>query len=159
LNGPGLEVLRVDDLGPLRGREWWSLWPEPGRSQIHGAIEQTRATAEAVTVRVQCPMPDGEQTWWDTTVSSVRDDRLGPVVRLLLIARDVTRQQQDERALSVSEERLRLAVDALNAVVFEWDMVHDRVRRLYSAVPDVPATGAAAETLGDILALLHPDDR
>src|SRR5690606_28423253 len=89
LNGPGLEVLRVDDLGPLRGREWWSLWPEPGRSQIHGAIEQTRATAEAVTVRVQCPMPDGEQTWWDTTVSSVRDDPLGPVVGRRRTAREL----------------------------------------------------------------------
>lgn len=159
LNAMGLKILGIDEIGPLRGRVWWSLWSEPGRSQLHQAVERARTEQRAVRVRVLCPMPDGDQTWWDTTISSVRDHPRGPIVRLLLIARDVTRREQDERALYESEKRLRLAIESLRAIVFEWDMVHDRVRRRYSSVPHVPATGEHTATLGDILALVHPDDR
>lgn len=42
---------------------------------------------------------------------------------------DVTERKQTERSLAQANDRFRLAMAAINAVVYDWDLVHDRVDR------------------------------
>lgn len=54
-------------------------------------------------------------------------DQAGRVVRMLGGVSDITARMRAEAALHTSEERFRLATEALAGFVFDWDPVADRV--------------------------------
>jgi PAS domain S-box-containing protein len=75
-------------------------------------------------------------------------------------ARLFARQRRTEAALRDSDARLRLALDAANTGVWDWDVVADRVtwtEQLY-ALHGLPA-GAFGGRARDFHALVHPEDR
>jgi PAS domain S-box-containing protein len=79
---------------------------------------------------------------------------------ILGICEDITAQKLAERALTESEERLRLAQRAGNSGVWDWDMASGRLYwsdeafRLFGLEP-----GAFEPTGESWLDLVHPDDR
>lgn len=79
---------------------------------------------------------------------------------ILGICEDITAQKLAERALTESEERLRLAQRAGNSGVWDWDMAtgrlywSDEAFRLFGLEP-----GALKPTGAAWLGLVHPDDR
>jgi PAS domain S-box-containing protein len=72
---------------------------------------------------------------------------------------EVEERKRIADALKRSEERLRLAMEALDLGTFEWNIPADRaecspnVKRLFGNVSDEPST------LQEILARIHPEDR
>jgi PAS domain S-box-containing protein len=70
---------------------------------------------------------------------------------------DVTELRKAERRMADRDAIVKLAMDAALAVVFEWDVVHDRVTRLQSVEEALPAMGGQA--LEDVVAVVHPADR
>lgn len=57
------------------------------------------------------------------------------------------------------ERHLRFALEASLAIVFEWDIQNDRVRRLISKAASLPETGDNLGSFEDVVRAVHPDDR
>lgn len=58
-----------------------------------------------------------------------------------------------------NELRLRLAMDLVPMISFEWDIVGDKVRRLDPQKLELSATGGSYAHFGAVLNAVHPDDR
>jgi PAS domain S-box-containing protein len=75
------------------------------------------------------------------------------------IAIDITEQRKFEQALRETDERLRLALDAGNIGVWDWDIVHDKVtwsERIYEFHGMKP--GEFGGACDDFVKLVHPAD-
>ncbi len=97
---------------------------------------------------------------WITDVGRVEFGPDGEPVRLAALATDVTERKEAEAALQASQERFRLAADAINGIIYEYDFATghvERTRGLFEVLghrPDeVPPT---AEWWSE---QMHPDDR
>lgn len=118
MNRTGLQILEVDGLENIRGREWASLWPEEAQENVDEAI------AEAIAGRVGrfrefCPTSSGTLKWWDVQVTSVPGIYNKPEF-LMASWRDVTEHQIAQDMLRRSEERLRAALDIQTVGVLFW---------------------------------------
>ena len=82
------------------------------------------------------------------------------VRRLLEASRaDAELRQQTERVL-ISEERLRLALDAARMGTWDWDIVHNKV--VYSPTTEVNfgfSPGSLENTYQSFLTSIHPEDK
>ena len=91
-------------------------------SAWQAALDQIRhSIAPALDVDCRARLRDGAIRWLSLKGSAV----LGPgdnALGCLIIIRDITHRKAQEAALSASEERLRLALDAAQVGVFDWDI-------------------------------------
>jgi PAS domain S-box-containing protein len=71
--------------------------------------------------------PDGAVEWVNLTVSLVRDAGGAPDY-FISVVEDITPRKQAEAALAESEARLRLATEAGQVGVFDWDLRTDELR-------------------------------
>jgi PAS domain S-box-containing protein len=100
----------------------------------------------------------GEPRWVHKWVTALGVES-GRAVCLLALVTDVTEQRRADAALREGEKRLRLAVQAANVGLWDWDVKADRVH--FS--PEWKAQlGYAPEEVGDSVAewesRVHPDD-
>ncbi|HEY9657885.1 MAG TPA: PAS domain S-box protein, partial [Allocoleopsis sp.] len=72
---------------------------------------------------------------------------------------DVTERKQTEQALAQANERFRLAMSAINAIVYEWDLERDKVERSEGTCNlfGFPSEAITA-TSSWWLSRIHPDD-
>ena len=72
---------------------------------------------------------------------------------------DVTELVNKDQALRESEERMRVAAEAVNLGIWEWDVTKDEIwaTNARRALLGLPASGKIA--LEDFISRLHPDDR
>ena len=87
-------------------------------------------------------------------------DRQGTIVGAAAIVRDITKLKQVEEELRKSGERFQLAVRATRDIVWDWDIVKDRVwfsERFYEVFGYDPATFPAG--VNGFAGLVHPEDR
>ncbi|MGH2618851.1 MAG: PAS domain S-box protein, partial [Thermomicrobiales bacterium] len=101
---------------------------------------------------------DGAEVLVLAGTSPVRNG-FGQVVGALGLYTDITARRRAEAALAQANERFTLAADAVQALIYEWDLATGRVERSSGIVPllglqphDVPATQAGWR------ARIHPDD-
>jgi PAS domain S-box-containing protein len=86
-------------------------------------------------------------------------DRQGAIVGVSAIVRDITNLKQVKEALRESGERFQLAVRATRDIVWDWDIVNDRLwfsERFYEDFGYDPATFPAG--VNGFASLLHPED-
>lgn len=122
MNGPGLALMEIDDVTPLKGQPWARLWPLDATDMVAASIaaagrgEQTRFSAFA-------PTPRGTPKWWDVVVSPVRGCD-GTAAQIMCALRDITELKKGEIAL-------KEALDAKEALLYE---VNHRVKNSLALV-------------------------
>ncbi|RJP69043.1 MAG: PAS domain S-box protein, partial [Ignavibacteriales bacterium] len=102
---------------------------------------------------------DGQKrllAWWCKVLKDIN----GNITGALSSARDITEQQQAEEALQISEERLRMILDATNIGIWDWDLSNGRH---YSSLTTYFMLGYeqddSQEFLEHWMERIHPDDR
>jgi len=122
-------------------------------TEMRLALEQGRATGERWHMR-----KDGERFVAGCETMPLGDGDGGPL-GFLRILRDRTDQRRNEAVLREAQDQLRLAIEAADIGVFDYDLAtgelvwDDRVRALFGLPPGAPVD---YETF---LAGLHPEDR
>jgi len=102
---------------------------------------------------------DGRLLDVSLTISPIKDEE-GRVIGASKIARDITRQKADERALRDSEARLNIALEAGGMGAWEWNIEQSKVTwsPQLEAIHGL-ATGTFGGTLEDFQRDMHPEDR
>ncbi|HYW31370.1 MAG TPA: PAS domain-containing protein [Gemmatimonas sp.] len=101
----------------------------------------------------------GRQSWTQGHFFPMRD-RTGTVSGVVLVHVDLTERMVADEARRLSEERLRVALDAGGMGAWEWDVVSGRVhwsdtlQRIHGLVP-----GSFRGTFEEYQADIHPEDR
>lgn len=84
----------------------------------------------------------------------------GEIAQWMLAARDIHDAWVSQRALRESQERLRLALDAAELTLWEWDVKNDCITwSKQSTTRSELAPGKVARSLHAFLSMMHPDDR
>ena len=101
---------------------------------------------------------DGEYRWISDQ-GVPRHDPQGRFAGYIGSCVDVTELVNKDQALRESEERLRVAAEAINLGIWEWDLTKDEIwaTNARRALVGWPASGKIALT--DFVRRLHPEDR
>jgi PAS domain S-box-containing protein len=95
----------------------------------------------------------------EDSAAPIRDER-GNILGVILVFRDVVERKQSEESRQRSEERLKLALDAGQIGVWDWDVRSNRVEwsdRVYE-IHGVER-GKFGGGVDDFASLIHPEDR
>jgi len=101
---------------------------------------------------------DGEYRWISDQ-GVPRHDPQGRFAGYIGSCVDVTELVNKDQALQDSEERMRVAAEAVNLGIWEWDLTKDEIwaTNARRALVGWPASGKIA--WNDFMSRLHPDDR
>lgn len=102
---------------------------------------------------------DGTWRWFEVRSTVFARDDSGAPTEILALARDVTGERSQAQALAQSELRHRLATEALQGLVYDWEISNGSVSHsegLRELVGYEPASGRDAAWW---VARIHPDDR
>ncbi len=134
----------------LLGKNVWKEFPEFCNTSFGQVCRQ--AIAEGVPLELEDYYPP--LTAWFAVRAYPSEAGLS------IYFRSVTERRQAEETLRQSEERLRLALDAGQAGVWDWDILNNHItwsERIYKFHGVVPGTfGSKPE---EFTALIHPEDR
>jgi PAS domain S-box-containing protein len=134
------EHVHADDVEPLRAQ--WA--------------ELVRGTIPRFSYQFRIWHKDGSLRWLESHYVSALTN---PLIRGVVVnSRDITERRQAELRLAQREEVFRLAADAVNGIIFEWDLgagVVHRSRGVFEVLGIPPEELAVA---GAWSARIHPQD-
>ncbi len=84
-------------------------------------LARTLISGEEERAEVDEPMLGG---LFDITTTPLHDEK-GELIGCVHVARDISASKRAEEMLRESEERLRMALNATNDVVWDWDVIHN----------------------------------
>ncbi|WP_210527915.1 PAS domain S-box protein [Rubellimicrobium arenae] len=158
------EYLAIHGLPPEAAGETHDDWvrrihPED-RERTEKAFLQAIATAQteyAIDYRIIRPS-DGALRWI-SVLAEIERDAEGRPLRLFGTHTDITERKLAEERLRENEERVRLALEAVNGIIYDWDLRTGQVSRGGQVrqitgydIADIPPDPAWWD------ARLHPDD-
>ncbi|MEO5833167.1 MAG: PAS domain S-box protein [Nakamurella sp.] len=156
----GLQADQVEGMTGLGS--WWGAVDEDGVSMAPADLPATRALRDGVTVHQTIGIrgPDGIVRWQDVTAVPILDAAGRPEYVVIGLS-DVTEARRAKRALSVSEERFRLAFDNAPvgmAMVDLSEASSGRLRRVNAAL--CAFAGRSREDLESaaLMDISHPDE-
>jgi PAS domain S-box-containing protein len=146
-----------EGFGPVVGRTVWEFAPADQHEQMRDAYARACASRQPVTYEAVGYGENGEpdHTYIVKVVPLVEGDAVSVLV---IIPTDITERVRLERSLSLSEQKLRLAVDSTNIGLWSWDLTRNVIswdRR----VLDIFGLDAPPRDYDHYLSLVHPDDR
>ncbi|AHF05471.1 hypothetical protein MARPU_08065 [Marichromatium purpuratum 984] len=146
------------DREDLIGRRWADLATSDDPQADARMFETVLQQGRSCMLDKCCRRPDGESIWVTVAIAPVRDGA-GVVTDIVALVLDITEQKQAKELLRDSEERLRLAVDAAEAGVWNWDIggdvvfFSDRCKAQFGFPADIEVSYRR------FLEALHPADR
>ncbi|MGC3991166.1 MAG: response regulator [Chthoniobacteraceae bacterium] len=150
-------MMEVPEGQEICGLSWVDFWE--GSGLLVQAQTAIRIALSGGVGRFQgmCPTFKGTSKWWDVVITPIHD-REGTASRLLAISRDVTESRRAEERLRISEERLRVALNAARMIAFTWDIEHDLIQRHESGHPGVKANAVEWEPFNNSRQKIVPED-
>ncbi|MFL6197087.1 MAG: PAS domain S-box protein [Thermoanaerobaculia bacterium] len=109
------------------GRSVFEIYPLPFAQEFYDNIRAVAETGGTLETIEAAPRPDGTVGHFLVFKFPVRDE----AGRLLVggVATDITDMNRANEALRASEERFRLATEAISGMIYDWDLETDRVER------------------------------
>jgi|GEM_PF-1943189 len=143
----------------LVGSDFLSLIPAGSREAITANISALTADSPVSSHEHQVIAEDGEIRWQRWTNRALFDEE-GQVVAYQSFGEDVTERKKAETAMENMGQRLKLALQAANIGVWNWDLVTDEV---YFSPEWKAQIGYAEDELPNVYEewenRLHPEDR
>jgi PAS domain S-box-containing protein len=129
----------------------WEVWPDIAGTELERAARRVMQSREAESLEHRDPL---SERWYDAHFSPVPDGNVA------LVVLEISERKRAEQALKDSEQRFRLAAEAVRGIIYEVDFATgnwERSQGLYDVlghrVSDVPATTRWWREQ------IHPDDR
>ncbi len=141
------------------GKHFSIIFPEEQRKTAHELYDyifQSPAISPSFAVPVR--RADGTERFVDSRYRFI--SHKGQRIAMLSIVRDITEQKRAEEALWVSEEKLRIALEAGKLGSWEWDIESNLIR--WSAHLDARSDYAGGElgvSYENFMELIHPQER
>ncbi len=147
------------DLPPPSLEEQARLWTPESYRRLRAALERAVATGGRYELTLEFVRGDGERRFALIRGAALRDDT-GRVTRVAGTLQDITERWLAQEALRLSEERLRLALEAANQGTWELDvpMLSIQIGREYAQFFGLEEDESKL-AVGDFVARLHPEDR
>ena len=148
---PSMPAVSYKDHSRLYTPESWG--------RLRAAVEEALNTGTPYELDLEMIRADGARRWLIARGEAPRDAS-GAIVQLRGTVQDITERKRTEEALRESEERLRLAQEAVHVGIFEWDIQKNKnywspeMERIYGVSP-----GSFGSTYETWLERIHPDDR
>lgn len=137
----------------------WLQWVHPDdRAHAAAAWLDASHNGQRYQVEYRLRTVDGTYRWMLARANAVRNAQ-GTITGWIGTSTDIHDRKMAERTIRDRDAHLRLALDASHALTFEWDIVRDQVRRLFSNEEALPQTQGAFETFEDVVRVVHTDDR
>ena len=147
----------VGHVGGAQDEYWSALHPDD--RYLMQKFHELADSQDAFTTEYRVVWPDGTTLWLRGHGRVVARTPDGKAHRLISIVADVTETKRAEQALRESEERRRMASEAAQIGIWDYDLTtntlrwDERTRELFGLSPDAPVNYDV------FLAGLHPDDR
>lgn len=102
------------------GKTKTDLFGEEGAAEWHREDEEVMRSGR--TLRLEHTLEHGGETRWLETIKVPVYDRDGKLRGTTGVSRDITERKRTEAALVESERRLKLALDAAEVALFDWNI-------------------------------------
>ena len=138
-------------------KAYMSLIPEHERRRVYALLEKAMQTGNRFNFEHSLVRADGAEIW--LSVQGIVDrDAEGKPARVLGVSQDVTDRKRAEEELRLSEERFQLASRATNDVIWDRDLITNKVwvNESWSSRMGYPEWGSI--DLQVWTGNLHPDD-
>ncbi len=122
--------------------DWWFGQVHPDDSSaVRDQLREAFASAGGYSIQYRLLHKDGRCIIVQDEGQIIRD-ATGQPVRSVGSVVDITRRRQLEDALRESEERLRLAINAANEAIWDWDLVNGKMswNETYANTLELPQT-------------------
>jgi two-component system CheB/CheR fusion protein len=142
----------------MLGRSISVLAPPDCPDETSRILEIVRQGGRVRHTEAERVRKDGSRIYVSISVSPIKDAD-GRIVGISKIARDITHRKHGEELLRKSEERFRLATEAISGLVYDWDVETDRVERSQGLLTLLGYWPEEVESqVGWWKRQIHPDD-
>ncbi|MCY7322753.1 MAG: PAS domain-containing protein [Phormidesmis sp. CAN_BIN36] len=139
------------------GIEFFDLIYPDDRDRVFNQIQIALIAGTEYRSEFRLICPDGQTRWMQDRGQPSFDASQGQCLRGVMI--DITERKRAEEALQSSEERFRLATNAVDGIVFEWNLHTGHVYRSEGLFQLIGISAEdAAPTQQWWIERIHPDD-